>query len=81
MQADDSHSDKSNALPTTEQAIEAAEEPGEEEALPAGEDGDGQLKASPLDDLKSMGEAGHLVEQIPPERRIRQRIDFQVFTF
>jgi hypothetical protein len=45
--------------------------------LPANDDS--QIKMSPLDDLKKMGEAGRLVEQIPPERRISQRIDFQVF--
>lgn len=30
------------------------------------------------DILKTMGEAGRLVEEIPPERRINQRLDFQV---
>jgi len=65
-------------LPPLEQGIEAAEEEVEdEEALPANDDS--QMKMSPLDDLKKMGEAGRLVEQIPPERRIAQRIDFQVF--
>jgi UDP-N-acetylenolpyruvoylglucosamine reductase len=65
----------------TEQAIEVEEEENDdEEALPADDEKQtiGSSMINPLDDLKSMGEAGRLIEQIPLERRINQRIDFQV---
>ncbi|KAL7077130.1 hypothetical protein ACQ4LE_004052 [Meloidogyne hapla] len=37
-----------------------------------------QKSIASQDILKAMGEAGRLVEEIPPERRINQRLDFQV---
>lgn len=58
-----------------EEVQEEAEEP--TEALPADDNND-LLKVTPLDDLKKMGEAGQLIEEIALERRISQRLDFQV---
>lgn len=60
-----------------EEVQEEEEEDVETEMLPAS-DNNNLLKVTPLDDLRKMGEAGQLVEEIPLERRISQRLDFQV---
>uniref|UniRef100_A0A915M781 DDHD domain-containing protein n=1 Tax=Meloidogyne javanica TaxID=6303 RepID=A0A915M781_MELJA len=66
-----------------EQALEVGIEPGVDDEekfkeLVSDVESNQQKTVASHDILKTMGEAGRLVEEIPPERRINQRLDFQV---
>nr|CAD2124114.1 unnamed protein product [Meloidogyne enterolobii] len=66
-----------------EQALEVGIEPGVDDEekfkeLVSDVESNQQKNVASHDILKTMGEAGRLVEEIPPERRINQRLDFQV---